>query len=49
MTTSQPTQPKLSALLSQLQAANARLVRIETRQAVMMLQMGLDPQKVTAL
>ena len=45
MTTSYPyTQKEWSKLLTQLQRANARLVRIETRQAVMMMQMGLTPQ-----
>lgn len=42
---SNPHLPKeLNKLLAQLQKANARLVRIETRQAVMMLEMGLTPQ-----
>lgn len=37
-------QKEWNKLLTQLQSANARLVRIETRQAVMMMQMGLTPQ-----
>ena len=38
-------EPKLSALLSQINAANARLVRIESRITKALIHMGIDPNK----